>query len=228
MKKSFTTLLIAIGLIGSASADYIFNDTFTYGSAWNELGYRFHVGSDPIQVTALGVPWYSGKTGYNSVIVAIQSVAAIRNYNYITNDPSTFLGSAIININGASSGFVWSNISPLNLQQNTDYLLVEYGASYLGADFGASSVLNNPSTSSSLITLNGSIKSGTYSSIIGNTQSFFSGNDYQYVGPNMQFAAIPSATPAPTPDVVPEPSTYALLGIGAIGLLMVMRRKQAI
>jgi len=26
---------------------------------------------------------------------------------------------------------------------------------------------------------------------------------------------------------VPEPSTYALFGIGAIGLLMVMRRKKA-
>ncbi|MEI7463490.1 MAG: PEP-CTERM sorting domain-containing protein [Candidatus Taylorbacteria bacterium] len=28
--------------------------------------------------------------------------------------------------------------------------------------------------------------------------------------------------------MVPEPSTYALFGIGAIGLLMVMRRKKAV
>jgi hypothetical protein len=27
-------------------------------------------------------------------------------------------------------------------------------------------------------------------------------------------------------DPVPEPSTYALFGIGAIGMLMVMRRKK--
>jgi hypothetical protein len=28
-------------------------------------------------------------------------------------------------------------------------------------------------------------------------------------------------------EEVPEPSTYALFGIGAVGLLMVMRRKKA-
>jgi hypothetical protein len=30
-----------------------------------------------------------------------------------------------------------------------------------------------------------------------------------------------------TPAVAPEPSTYALFGIGAIGLLMALRRKKA-
>jgi len=33
-------------------------------------------------------------------------------------------------------------------------------------------------------------------------------------------------TPLSSPNVVPEPSTYALFGIGAIGMLMVLRRKK--
>jgi len=33
--------------------------------------------------------------------------------------------------------------------------------------------------------------------------------------------------PPPVADPVPEPSTYALFGLGVFGMLMVMRRKRA-
>jgi hypothetical protein len=50
------------------------------------------------------------------------------------------------------------------------------------------------------------------------------------IGPNMQFSVIPNATPSPTPlagggDSIPEPSTYALFGLGALVIGVAYRRK---
>jgi hypothetical protein len=50
--------------------------------------------------------------------------------------------------------------------------------------------------------------------------------EYSYTGVQTTIATgIGGATSVVMVNAVPEPSTYALFGIGAIGLLMVLRRK---
>jgi len=53
-----------------------------------------------------------------------------------------------------------------------------------------------------------------------------SGSRYDYGTPSTQDFSIGIRVAEITANAVPEPSTYALFGIGAVGLLMVLRRKK--
>ena len=46
-----------------------------------------------------------------------------------------------------------------------------------------------------------------------------------YAG-GFRVVSLDSVIPEPAPEAIPEPATYALFGLGAIGMLMVMRRKK--
>ena len=63
-----------------------------------------------------------------------------------------------------------------------------------------------------------------YFSLVG---SFRGEQAYTFEFPHASFMAGGAwASPTIEFNVVPEPSTYALFGLGAIGMLMLMRRKK--
>jgi len=238
MKKHILSLLVAVGLIGSATAETLFNSTYTAsgGSAWyGWLGYSFHVGNSPIQVSSLGLPYYAADQGTSSFTVSLQTMDIVSGGSISANTSTISQNTlASTSVNPSGTGYTWSSINPVVLQANTDYILNSYptgGFLQQGSPqyyySWLSPEISQISLGSSDLYLSGSIIRSSYITFMYAGAAVIGGGVLS-VGPNMQFNlySTPAPTPDVVPDVVPEPSTYALFGIGAIGMLMVLRRKK--
>jgi autotransporter-associated beta strand protein len=182
MKKSFFApiilLVITAGLSFPTStfADSLFDTLYPASIGWGGTnGYEFQVGANAVEVTQLGVPWYAGNPGYYGYSGNPYIVQQVK----IENTDGSVVTSAVVDTTGASSGYVWNNISPVFLQPNTDYLILQAG--YYQRDNLASAYIRNPSVSSGLVSLVSSSQYG-YSS---------DGGLYYSIGPNMQFSIAP-------------------------------------
>jgi len=165
----------------------------------NNYGSRFHVGNQPIKVNQLGIPAYStnsiGNVGFNVFILSLNAIQP----NYQVNCTQDYiLAQASIDVPGNSTGYVWTNITPLILQPNTDYLLIQ--------NYGIGNYLNNPPIASSAVSLTGNIGpagNGVYEDF------YYNGGLYafQIIGPNMKFQVGQSISFTTIPD-----QTYSFYG----------------
>jgi len=221
MNKTLLAILAAFVLIAPLQADTLLsgsdNSNGGFMSAYT-VGYTFQVGPNSLSVYALG---NSGDISYNPCAIGLWDYSG------------TLLAQTTVPYNLTPQSFIWNTLSsPITLQSGQSYTLGSVGTYYNS---------QNPHVgiATDLSPYVSIIGGGTWDARYGGTAYQLNdpvgalpynktGEGYVVLGPNMQFTAIPNATPAPTPDVIPEPSTYALFGIGAIGLLMVIRRKKVV
>jgi hypothetical protein len=217
MKKTILSLLVAVilALVETGGATSLVSSTGSSGLTYfsDTVGYKFTVGSQSLSVTSLGFYKDSNASLYSAPSVGIWTTGG------------SLLASLTIPLNAFNDGrYLWSNLtSPLTLNASTSYLI----GTCVGNYYGAYMVSGVPTLSSD-VSLVGSARNGNQ--YVFSAPTSVTANGTGVVGPNMQYTAIPNPTPASTPivvpDVAPEPSTYALFCIGAIGMLMVMRRKK--
>jgi hypothetical protein len=171
------------------------------------VGYQFTVGPQSLLVTALGFYKDSNSPLYTAPIVGIWN----------TSGPLTMLASSYIPLNSFNDGsYIWNNLTtPITLDSSTTYTIGACVPNYYGGY-----MKNGSPTLSGDVSLVGAARNG-YQYIF-SAPNLISASSQGIVGPNMQYTVIPN--PVPTP-AVPEPSTYALFALGAIGMLTVMRRK---
>jgi hypothetical protein len=227
MNKTILTLALTLGITSfgiifpaTARADTLLNGVSSigqYGGDGSTIGYTFHVGPNNLNVYSLGSTGGLGVSQFNIGL---------------WDSSGNLMASTLVSLSETTfQQFVWNTISPVNLQSGQDYTLGS-----VGYPFGSSVSVIGIGPATGLTPYVSIVGAGMGNSMYNLTDpiyqfSYFKSYNaagYVAVGPNMQFTAIPNATPAPTPDAVPEPSTYALFGIGAIGLLMVMRKKKAV
>jgi len=224
MKKTILALAIVAGLSSFVTKAKASNDvTFTNpisayniylefdGANWTE----FDNGNMPVSVSTPTGTNYSSRDA-NGI-----TIAAVRNVNpYIFIGSSSYNTSLLIlsgggvNSYGAKSsqattfkttGSIHANGSVL--PNNTQYQAVAYSLGGQNYDYGWLEFVNNANGSQIQLV-------AAYMDTNAN-EAVTIGVSHNYDGP----VAYGSAA-------VPEPSTYALFGIGAIGLLMVLRRKK--
>jgi hypothetical protein len=211
MKRFIPSLLVAVTLAlvqtGGATTLVSNPDAVGMGETYfqDTVGYEFTVGSQSLSVTSLGFYKADFYSLYSAPIVGIWTTGG------------SLLTSITIPLNAFNDGrYLWSNLtSPITLNASTSYLVGTCVGNYYGAYMA-----NGYPTLSSDVTLVGSARNNN--KYVFSAPTDVRSNAQGIVGPNIQYTAIPNATP----DPVPEPSTYALFGIGAIGLLMVMRKKK--
>lgn len=214
MKKLILSLFVAVGLIGSARSDSLVRSTGTDGLTLfsDTIGYQFTVGSQSLSVSSLGF--------YIDPINGLNRAPKVG----IWNTQGSLLASTDIPLNSFNDGrYIWNNLSsPVILNSSTSYLIAGFsGGSYMRSGFTI--------TLSSDVSLVGYARNDDR--YVFSAPMITAASPQAIVGPNMQYTVIPNATPSPTPlagggDAIPEPSTYALFGIGAIGMLMILRRKK--
>jgi len=221
MNRFILTVLLAAGLtsftisplVASNLVNNAGNGGLTYFS--DTVGYEFTVGSQSLSVTALGFYKDSNSSLYSAPTVGIW------------NTGGTLLASLNIPLNSFNDGsYLWSNLSsPITLDSSTTYLIGAFVGNYNGAY-----MRNGYPTLSDDVSLVGTARNG--SQWVFSAPSLISPSSQGIVGPNMQYTAIPNATPSLTPptgggDVIPEPSTYALFGLGTLALIVAYRRRVA-
>jgi hypothetical protein len=215
-------------LIGNSAAATLFSGSLgwphNYFPPATTVGYEFAVGQNALSVSTLGFAYTSGGNGeqYDSSVG-------------IWGTGGSLLTSVVIPATGQvppyGTDYLWGSLStPLTLNANTSYYIgvrsrgdYEYRGYLPGYGYTGGGTLQ---LNSADITIIGSAESSESSFSFPNAIDPLANANQAIIGPNIQYSVIPNATPAPTPDAVPEPSTYALFGIGAIGLLMVLRRKK--
>jgi hypothetical protein len=215
MKKTILSLLVVVGLISSAKSTSLVSSTGTDGLTLfsDTIGYKFTVGSQSLSVSSLGF--------YIDPINGLNSAPKVG----IWNTQGSLLASLNIPLNSFNDGsYIWNNLSsPITLNSSTSYLIAGFsGGSYMRSGFTI--------TLSSDVSLVGYARNDDR--YVFSAPMITAASPQVIVGPNMQYTVIPNATPSPTPlagggDAVPEPSTYALFGIGALALVIAYRRKVA-
>ena len=170
MKKYILSLLVAVGLIGSATAETLNGFLINYYTFATPTEYTVYNGNFISDYNYLNYT-YGNSAGGNSPTIL----------SWWDDTPSTRLRAA--------AGFGY-DIVPTQLPNGLYFGVYNVSVNWLTALQQSPSLQNN-----------------------------------------YQFSLVPSyadalSLPPSTSDLVPEPSTYALFGIGAIGMLMVMRRKK--
>jgi len=236
MKKLILFLLVAVGLIGSASAAVVFQDDFSGTSVdatkWDVTnlggGYITQGGG----VLTFNHPGYSDGSilkslhDFNTPFEISGSFQGPANsiHSIITRASGDYHNVFYNDAFGLVFNFYFGNslsiymMSPDNIIQNIE-----------GGDV---SITYNPMTwnyyritdygNSATVELNGAIIAN-----VAVDPSFGYGNKILLTdGDNWGGGPSYSSIGPVTISSVPEPSTYALFGIGAIGLLLVLRRKK--
>jgi len=220
MNKTILALFFAAGLASSTSSSLFAANLVNNAGGGGGLtlfsdtvGYEFTVGSQSLSVTGLGFYKDSNSSLYSAPTIGIWSTGG------------TLLASLNIPLNSFNDGsYLWNNLSsPITLSSSTTYLIGAFVGNYYGAYMA-----NGYPTLSGDVSLVGAARNG--SQYVFSAPSLVSADSQGIVGPNMQYTVIPNATPSPTPptgggDVIPEPSTYALFGLGALALIVAYRRK---
>ncbi|MEI6082473.1 MAG: lectin-like protein [Verrucomicrobiota bacterium] len=202
MKKTILSLLVAVGLIGSASAQLV--GVLSSGIVNPDNGHTFYLLENSDWTDAEAQAVLMG--GHLATITNSAENQWVFNTfsNYQGTDRFLWLGLNCIAQQGTwvwSSGspinyLNWSVYSPDNHNGNESYVLM------YGSNIGTG---NN----------RGVISPGTWNDVYN--------SPYPYAGnpSGNNFGPVYGVV-----EVVPEPSTYALFGIGAIALLIVLRRKK--
>jgi len=238
MKKTILSLLLAVGLIGSASAQILFSDDFSNAS-YKESDWTFFTSQSLVDYQC-----YPSSIKQNNGSFILTDGAAI-SPNVILNSPYTISGSWGSFLNAGCSLYItlrsdrlfnsdcWSRPSGVEIALGGSLSIALLGDNGPGTSlfyqntpavlFGEINTfsINDDGNNVSLI-----VNELPYANI---PTSFNTGSsavlstDYRYYGqPTDAQITLQSVL-----ITIPEPSTYALFGIGAIGLLMVMRRKKA-
>jgi len=242
MKKHILSLLVAVGLIGSASAQILFSDDFSDPSSsqskWN-YEYQFP-----------NVPGYKNSTisVVDNTMVITDGGTPVTKASF--NQPFELTGSFMftggngffitLRSDGIINPALYSHPSGINIQIGPDDItaadLPDTGSSYT---FHGHSYLI-PRLNENGTGLYNTFKvydDGTNVSIWINGVNRLFFQDTFSTGSHIAFDPgysldiqddVQVKMGAVTVAAVPEPSTYALFGIGAIGLLMVLRRKTAV
>ena len=237
MKTLLLSLLVAVGLIGSASAQVLFEDDFSGNSVdqskWDVTnlggGYVTQGGS----ILTFNHPnfrdgaFISTKTEFTTPFkidgsflpdpdypLSVVTWRASSSYGGYYNDPygitlGFFFGSSV-SLYYYGSPDDYQSLTDVSVSFNTDgwntYSIYDYGDSI--------SVTLNNSTIIDKVTVSPFMR-------IGNKVVFTDSDNGNYSG-----LIDKSSIGSVTVSAVPEPSTYALFAIGAIGMLLVMRRKK--
>jgi hypothetical protein len=225
MNKTILALSFAVGLssfVGMTKAEDLLtgvnsSQSFTTG---NTIGYTFQVGANNLSVNQLG---NSGGMGQGSFNVGLW------------DGSGSLLASTTVSLTSSFQRFLWNSISPVTLQSGQNYTIGSVGNGYLSqnADVGTATGLSSyvSIVGAGIGGNDGYTSPSVYTLTYPNSRMPYgiNGSGNVIVGPNMQFTAIPNPTPVPesTPDVIPEPSTYALFGLGALVLIVAYRRKIA-
>jgi hypothetical protein len=227
MKKTILSLFVAISLIGTVESASLYNYTISGGNISGSFDGQAFTDASYI-VTALADP--------TTAFTAIDS---------ITHSPGWYISNITPRMTLYSSGSSYSfDLLPINSLQN-------YSPRINGDYFWQiSSVGSSVSIWNSLTgknetyysTFNGIIMSDGWSGFAVETATPLNNLQGTFFDAGTQSSAYGWTVPTSLGDlmvtsinnqastfsitVVPEPSTYALFGIGAIGLMMVMRRKK--
>jgi PEP-CTERM motif len=242
MKKPILSLLIAVGLIGSASASVIFQDNFN--------GYTINTND-----------WTENLYGNSSIAQSNGTITL----NSAPSDPYNYNRAVLTTVQGFNQPIAISGT--FSLQGTSAYFLIATRSSGLAdinynAPYGlevqvldtnpwwylrSAQILNNsPSGDTQIAAIQGisfnpqatnsyqfidygdSVSFYLNGNLLINTPvdpSFSEGNQ---VSLSDSGAGETSVLGPVSITAVPEPSTYALFGLGAIGILMVLRRKKTV
>jgi Domain of unknown function (DUF4082) len=203
--KLFTGL-VATTLCSFGQGVLVVNTGFTTGGMFvgndqgyvGTWGYQFTVGAAPIDVLSLGVCNWNEAGLDNSHEVGLW------------DSQGNLLTSTTISAGVSTNQFVYSIVTPVLLEANETYII---GASYIGHDsdlIGFSDSYNNGSpTYNSAVTFDANRYDASLSGLTFPTMTDFP-EWLGAFGPNAEI------------EVVPEPTTYTLLGLSA--LLLFCRR----
>ena len=242
MKNTILSLLVAVGLIGSASASVILSDNFT--------GYTV----DPTKWD-VSLPYVGSQVVQNngSITLADRGTLLSANSFYPSITISgTFTFNSLfdyLTITTRSSG----NVVVPNLYNERDGISFSfYSPNIIAANGGGQSMYivqqPNQQDAGTLLAQNNSVEfdpavqysysitdAGTYAEVSINGNKILTASLDPSFNPGSHIAIYnreawsgdnSTTLGAITITAVPEPSTYALFGIGAVGLLMVLRRKK--
>ncbi|MBI5924516.1 MAG: PEP-CTERM sorting domain-containing protein [Aquabacterium sp.] len=193
--------------------------------------------SNNFTATALGGSTYSSSTGILTDAIAGASVSSFPGAALVSYDAASgislstsiaFVGTVKVNMTNfsynAGDNMLYGDLLVTALGSSKTYtnqsiLVAGTEVGTIGADS-----INSVSSSAAARALNMNLSSFTLSSDLqtqlGNAVSFVS-----WLPAAVKSINVTSATPV-TP-AVPEPSTYALMGLGLVGMALVARRKQA-
>ncbi len=181
------------------------------------LGLQFNVLGTAIQITRLGA-FDSGQNGIASTglftqIFVLGGAAVSPIVSFTTADPGTLVGA-----------YRYKDITPLLLTANTSYQVVSWGYGTanpnVNAGLGGGSPAPTANTGGGLITFG----RNRFSATPGVNPTSLDGNPIpRYGAGTFTFRTPP---PPPPPGVAPEPASLALLGVGAVAMAGVVRRKR--
>ena len=173
------------------------------------IGYQFTVGASNVTVSSLGV--YVNNASLNTTHpVAIYNL----NGSFVTGE------SGLVNVGPSTpksaDSFAYVAVTPFTLLAGTSYLIgtstvVNDGDQFLG-QYGTFS----PSAGSGIAAIN---KPRYNNNGVDQPPYFDGGSGQAFVGPNF-ISAVPAAAP--------EPSAFAALGLGALGLMTLVARKRRV
>jgi len=204
MKKYILSLLVAVGLIGSGNTQVITITDNTSGCYQTFNSSHFN---NDVEILNFGI-----NKGDNMTI------------NYQLNESPPSYASTTTDVSSGGQGSVGSmTVSSVNSGQiNFGVSTFTLGFSYAGISTTYNFV--SPSLISYSMPLNFTA-SMEYQHFSGGYQTYLG----QYNIPYREYGStFVHSYWTESLTVIPEPSTYALFGIGAIGMLMVMRRKKTV
>jgi hypothetical protein len=255
MKKLILSLLVAVGLIGSASAALVIQ-TFNYTGSYQS--FIVPTGVNSILFDLVGASsgegsghWEPGTDGQvvPSLAEALNGISGFEitgSLSVISGETlNVFVGGAggndSSNFGNSAAGFNYIDRSQTNSISNSVVPVIPNIPSIPNI---TSNILVSEIATTPLIGLSGLLGGGTPPHFVISSGGFGGETDIRINGTNstaiVAFASGGTGnsdawTPYTSPvngyatisyNAVPEPSTYALFGIGTIGLLMVLRRKK--
>jgi hypothetical protein len=136
----------------------------------------------------------------------------------------------LTSINGFTYNYLFNNTDGYSTFNRNSFTVLN--GQVTAADLSVSGWLNPPNNNprgtvsvelNQISPLNGS----SYNTA-GEMTTYYGGNNTLVYGATKEYGSKEAAFAGVTYTAIPEPSTYALLGLGAIGLLMVLRKKKTV
>ena len=226
MKKLLLSLFVAVGLIGSASAATITINDLSNGKSIDYTNGYFNgtlLNPDFINIgDSLTVNWVPNST------------LSAPSYASYSSESSSGVGYIGVPVNTSYSGETIHYSNAITINGSTITLSTSDGSvGGVNPPRGPTSwnVLVNTNFSTSFVALNRLPISWTtdytvtYSSQSAYWNYVYNSGSYQYDQIRSWSTSSQTYRWTESVTIIPEPSTFALFGLGAIGLLMVMRKR---